>query len=68
MTLAIPGKGTICRSVGLGKDINIPIQSLRSATFVHDGPTGSVEADAYQLDARTLEVVPNSNTPVTPNF
>jgi len=68
ITLAIPGKGTICQSVGLGKDINIPIQSLASATFVHDGPTGSVEADAYQLDARTLEVVPNSNTPVTPNF
>jgi hypothetical protein len=68
VTLAIPGKGTICQSVGLGKDINIPIRSLASATFVHDGPAGSVEADAYQLDARTLEVVPNSNAPVTPNF
>ncbi len=68
ITLTIPGKGTICQSVGLGKDINIPVQSLASATFVHDGPAGSVEADAYQLDARTLEVVSNSNAPVTPNF
>jgi tetratricopeptide (TPR) repeat protein len=68
VTLAIPGKGTICQSVGLGKDINIPIPYLASATFVHDGPEGSVEADAYQLDARTLEVVASSNVPVTPNF
>ena len=68
VTLAIPGKGTICESVGLGKDINIPILALASATFVHDGPAGAVEADAYQLDARTLEVVSNNNPPVTPNF
>jgi len=68
ITLAIPGKGTICQSVGLGKDINIPILALASATFVHDGPAGAVEADAYQLDARTLEVVSNNNPPVTPNF
>ncbi len=68
ITLAIPGKGTICQSVGLGKDINIPISWLASATFVYDGAAGSVEADAYQLDARTLEVVPNNNALVTPNF
>jgi tetratricopeptide (TPR) repeat protein len=67
-TVTIPGKGTICKSIGLGKDIDIPVQFLASATFVHDGPAGSVEADAFQLDARTLEVVPNSNTPVIPNF
>ena len=67
LTLSIPGKSTICKSVGAGKDVNIPLEALASTTFTHDGPTGSVEADAYLLNRSALEVISNSNAPVNQN-
>ena len=67
LTLSIPGKSTICKSVGSGKDVNIPLEALASSTFTHDGPAGSVEADAYLLNRSALEVISNSYTPVNQN-
>ena len=67
ITLSIPAKGTVCESVGAGKDVNIPPEALASTTFTHDGPAGSVEADAYLLNRNALEVISNSNTPVNQN-
>ena len=67
LTLSIPGKSTVCKSVGAGKDVNIPLEALASTTFTHDGPTGSVEADAYLLNRSALEVISNSNAPVNQN-
>jgi tetratricopeptide (TPR) repeat protein len=61
LTISIPAKATVCKSVGSGKDVNIPVEYLASTTFAHDGPAGSVEADAYQLDAGALEIIPNKN-------
>jgi tetratricopeptide (TPR) repeat protein len=67
VTLSIPGKSTVCESVGTGKDVNIPLEALASTTFTHDGPAGSVEADAYLLNRNALEVIPNTNVPVNQN-
>jgi len=67
ITLTIPAKSTVCKSVGTGKDVNIPIDSLASTTFTHDGPEGSVEADAYMLNGGAVELIPNSSFPVTQN-
>jgi tetratricopeptide (TPR) repeat protein len=67
ITLSIPGKSTVCESVGAGKDVNIPLEALASTTFTHDGPAGSVEADAYLLNRNALEVIPNTNVPVNQN-
>jgi hypothetical protein len=67
ITLSIPAKGTICKSVGVGKDLNIAPEALASTTFTHDGPAGSVEADAYIANQRAVEVIPSSNTPVNQN-
>jgi tetratricopeptide (TPR) repeat protein len=67
ITLSIPAKGTVCESVGAGKDVNIPLEDLASTTFTHDGPEGSVEADAYLLNRNALEVIPNRNGPVNQN-
>ncbi len=67
ITLSIPAKGTVCESVGAGKDVNIPPESLASTTFTHDGPEGSVEADAYLLNRDALEVIPNRNVPANQN-
>ena len=67
LTLSIPGKSTVCKSVGAGKDVNIPLEALASSTFTHDGPAGSVEADAYLPNRSALEVISNNNTPVNQN-
>jgi len=67
ITLSIPGKSTVCESVGAGKDVNIPLEALASTTFTHDGPAGSVEADAYLLNRNALEVIPNTNVPENQN-
>jgi tetratricopeptide (TPR) repeat protein len=67
ITLSIPAKGTVCESVGAGKDVNIPLEALASTTFTHDGPAGSVEADAYLLNRDALEVISNRNVLVNQN-
>jgi tetratricopeptide (TPR) repeat protein len=67
LTLSIPGKSTVCRSVGAGKEVNIPLEALASTTFTHDGPAGSVEADAFLLNRSALEVIPSSYVPVNRN-
>jgi hypothetical protein len=67
IALAIPTKGTVCRSVGAGKDLNIPLDALASTTFTHDGPAGSVEADVYMANQRTVEVISSSHAPVNQN-
>jgi tetratricopeptide (TPR) repeat protein len=67
LTLSIPAKGTICESVGAGKDVNIPLDAVGFTTFTHDGPEGSVEGDAYLLDRSALAVIPSRNVPVNQN-
>ncbi len=67
LTVSIPAKATICKSVGAGKDVNIPLEALASTTFTHDGPAGSVEADTFVVNRSPLEVIPSSNVPVHPN-
>jgi hypothetical protein len=67
ITLSIPAKGTVCKSVGAGKDLNIPLDALASTTFTHDGPAGSVEADSYTANQRAVEIIPSSNAPVNQN-
>lgn len=67
LTLAIPAKGTVCKSVGSGKDVDLPIEFLAHTTFAHDGPEGSVEGDAYQLNADALEIIPNRIVSPSPN-
>jgi tetratricopeptide (TPR) repeat protein len=67
LTLSIPAKGTVCESVGSGKDVNIPLEAVGFTTFTHDGPAGSVEGDAYLLDPSALAVIPSRNVPVNQN-
>jgi len=67
LTLSIPAKSTVCKSVGAGQEVNIPLEALSTTTFSHDGPAGSVEADAFLLNRSAVEVIPGSNIPVNQN-
>jgi len=62
ITLTIPAKSTVCKSVGPGKDVNIPVESLASSKFVYDGPAGSVQADSYLPNGSSLEVIASGDS------
>jgi hypothetical protein len=59
----IPAGGTVFKVVGPGKDVNFPVDAVESARFAHDGPPGSIDANAYFVKASTLELVPDTVAP-----
>jgi hypothetical protein len=63
ITFKIPAGGTVFKVVGPGKDVNFPADEVDSARFAHNGPPGSIEANADFVRASTLELVPNSVVP-----
>ena len=63
ITFKIPAGGTVFKVVGPGKDVNFPAEDVESARFAHSGPPGSIDANAYFVNASTLELVPDSAVP-----
>jgi hypothetical protein len=63
ITFRIPAGGTVFKAVGPGKDVNFPAEEVDSARFAHNGPPGSVDANAYFVKASTLELVPDTVVP-----
>jgi hypothetical protein len=61
LTFAIPAGKTIFKYVGPGKDVHIPVESLGSATFSHNGPEGSVTVNAYLTNDSSVDVTPNTD-------
>jgi hypothetical protein len=62
----IPPGQSVYKVVGPGKDISMPVDEVGSATFVHNGPAGSIKADAYLVKESTLDVISESQVPVNP--
>jgi hypothetical protein len=63
---SVPAGGSECKSVGVGKDLNLPPEAVESATLFHDGPPGALRPDAYLLKESTLDIVPNSDLKAVP--
>jgi Carboxypeptidase regulatory-like domain len=62
----IPPGSSVFKLVGPGKDISLPVDFVASATFIHDGPEGSIKADAYLVKESTLDVISNSSLYFSP--
>ena len=62
----IPPGRSIYKIVGPGKDISIPVDEVGSATFTHNGPAGSIKADAYLVKESTLDVIADSPVSSSP--
>jgi hypothetical protein len=60
-----PGK-SVYKSVGLGKDISIPVNDVGSATFTHNGSADAIKADAYLVRESTLDVIADTPIPINP--
>lgn len=63
ITFKIPAGGTVFKVVGPGKDVNFPVDAVESARFAHNGPPGSIDANAFFVKASTLELVPDTVVP-----
>jgi hypothetical protein len=57
LSFTIPAGGSILKLVGEGKDIEMPVESIGSATFTHDGPHDAVRVDAHLSRESTLDVI-----------
>jgi hypothetical protein len=56
----IPAGKSVFKVVGSGKDVDLPAESVASATFVHNGRSGSVHADAFLMEESTLDLIGDS--------
>jgi Tfp pilus assembly protein PilF len=63
ITFTIPPQASVIKTVGRGKDLDIPPDWIASARFVYQGAPGIVEGDALLTNASTLEIVPESQLP-----
>jgi len=61
VSFTIPAGGTVTKLVGPGKDVAIPVASVGSATFAHNGPMDSVRVDAHLSKESTLDVISGAN-------
>jgi len=60
LEFTIPAGATIYKLVGAGRDINLPAESVASATFTHDGPQDSIKVEASLVRESSLEVIPQT--------
>jgi hypothetical protein len=66
IAFTIPAWGSVFKLVGPGRDISIPVESVGSATFAHNGPADAVRVDAHLIKESTLDVIPDSPVPIKP--
>ena len=64
LSFTIPAGGNIVKLVGPGKDVAIPVESVASATFAHNGPLDSVKVDAHLSKESTLDVISGTSVPL----
>ena len=60
LTFNVPAQGKVVRVVGIGKDVDLPIAEVASATFTHNGSDGAIKVDVDLGRETTLEVVSGS--------
>lgn len=56
----VPAHGMVFKLVGPGKDVNLPMAAVASATFTHNGPADSIKVDALLLKETTVDVIPET--------
>ena len=66
ISFTVPAGGSILKSVGPGKDVNVPAGEIASAIFVHNGKPESIKVDAHLLKESSLDVVPETPDPSNP--
>jgi len=60
LKFTVPARGRVFKVVGPGKDVNLPVAEVGSATFAHNGVDGSIKVDANLARQTTLDVIPGT--------
>lgn len=60
LRFTVPPHGKIFKVVGPGKDVNLPLTAVGSATFAHNGAEDSIQVDALLVNETTLDVIPGT--------
>jgi hypothetical protein len=63
LRFVVPARGRVFKVVGPGKDINLPLTAVQSATFIHEGKEESMRVEASLASETSLDVI--SETKVT---
>lgn len=63
LRFTLPPHVRLFKTVGLGKDINLPPDSVASAQYAYSGKPGAVQVDALLANETTLDVLSNSFPP-----
>ena len=58
--VVVPAKGRVFKLVGPGKDVNLPVAEVASATFVHDGKAEWMTVQANLVKETTVDVIPET--------
>ena len=66
VSFTIPARGSVSKLVGPGKDVAIPVESVASATFAHNGPRDAIRVAAHLSKESTLDVISGASTPLKP--
>ena len=57
LKFVVPARGRVFKVVGPGKDINLPLTAVQSATFAHEGKEDSMRVEASLASETTLDVI-----------
>ncbi len=60
VNVLVPARGKALKLVGPGKDVNLPLTAVASATFAHNGKPDSVSVEADLATETTLDVIPDA--------
>lgn len=60
LKFTVPARGRVFKVVGPGKDVNLPVAEVASATFAHNGGDGAIKVDANLARDTTLDVIPGA--------
>ena len=60
LKFTVPARGRVFKIVGPGKDVNLSVTEVGSATFAHNGGDGSIKVDANLARETTLDVIPGA--------
>ncbi len=57
LSFTIPAGESVLKLIGQGKDIQMPVESIGSATFTHEGSNDAIRVDAHLSRESTLDVI-----------
>jgi hypothetical protein len=66
LKFVVPARGRVFKVVGPGKDVNLPLTAVESATFVHEGKEESMRVEASLASETTLDVISETKVRSSP--